>query len=922
MEMFSRYVRFGRFALLLATLCPLCAAAPGQTAPGGRRSPGRVQAAGNAGTVTGVVTDQSGAVVPNAKATLSNSVSGFSQTATTDATGAFTISNVPFNTYKLSVSAAALSSSTQTLQVQSRVPVTENVTLQVLSASTTVEVTATGGDLVETDPVDHTDIDRGLFSKIPLESGSSSVSSLVTLASPGVSADSNGLFHGMGDHASNSFSVDGQPITDQQSKVFSNQIPLDSVQSLEVIPGAPPAEFGGKTSLVIVATTRSGLGNPQPHGQVSTSYGSFGSSNVGFNLGYGSDKVGNFISANGMNTGRFLDPPEFHPLHDHGNEENLFDRIDGQLTSNDSVRLNIGYTRSWFQTPNSYDTQYATQWPRNSAGVAIGPDARPVGPADQRAQIQTVNLSPSYTRIINTSSVLTTNYYFRHDDFHYYPSKNPFADLGAPDLQQETIAQHRTLTNTGLRSDITYTQGGHNVKAGVSYQQTFLDENFRLGIVDPTLLAGLGCLDSAGAPIAGTDCATLAPYDLTRSGSNYTFNGHTDVKEFAAYAQDAITFGPWGGNIGLRVDRYNGLTVATQAEPRVALSYNFKRTGTVVRVSYARTLESPFNENLVISSKGCDSDVISALIPCAPAVVRPGYRNDFHAGFQQQLTRYAVLSADYSWKYTHNAFDFSVLGATPITFPIGWSSSKIPGFDGRLDIPTIHNFSAQVVFSSVAARFFTPQTSGLGTVPAPPGAGHTPFRIDHDEPFNQTTHLQYQIGKSGPYVGFNWRFDSGQVAGSAPCYGTLDSNDCPQTTTVNGQPAVLMEDGGGTPLTPDQQAQAGFACGSFRATPTQGIPNGVCPVTQFTSALISLRAPNKQNDDKNPSRIAPRNLFDLTIGEDNLLHRKGQDKRTLSASLTIVNVANKVALYNFLSTFSGTHYVPPRTITGEIAYHF
>ena len=882
----------------------------------------RAQATGNAGTVTGVVTDPTGAVVPNATVMLSNPVSGFSQTATTDATGSYTVSNVPFNTYKLSVSASALSPSTQTVQVQSRVPVTENVTLQVVAASTTVEVTASGGELVETDPVDHTDIDRGLFSKIPLESGTSSLSSLVTLASPGVSADSNGLFHGMGDHASNSFSVDGQPITDQQSKVFSNQIPLDSVQSLEVIPGAPPAEFGGKTSLVIVATTRSGLGNPQPHGQVNASYGSFGSSNAGFNLGYGTQKFGNFVSVNGMNTGRFLDPPEFHPLHDHGNEENFFDRIDGQLTSKDSVRMNIGFTRSWFQTPNSYDTQYATQWATNSAGVPVGPDGMPVGAADQRAQIKTVNLSPSYTRIINTNSVLTTNYYFRHDDFHYYPSNNPFADLGAPDLQQESIAQHRTLTNTGLRSDLTYTKGGNNVKVGASYQQTLLDENFRLGIVDPTLLAGLGCLDANGAPLTGTDCATLAPYDLTRGGSMYLFTGHTDVKEFAAYAQDAITFGAWSGNIGLRVDRYNGLTVATQVEPRVAVSYNVKKTGTVLRASYARTLESPFNENLVISSNGCYSDVIAALIPCVPAPVKPGYRNDFHAGFQQQLTKYAVLSADYTWKYTHNAFDFSVLGATPITFPIGWYSSKIPGVEGRLDIPAVHNFSAQVVFSSVAARFFTPQTSGLGTVPVPPGAGNTPFRIDHDEKFNQTTHVQYQIGKRGPYVGVNWRFDSGQVAGSAPCYGTQPWNDCVQTTTLNGQPAVLMEDNAGTPLTPDQQAQAGFACGGVRATPSQGIPNGVCPVAQFTSSLIALPGPNMQNDDRDPSRIAPRNLFDLTIGHDNLLNRKGQDKRTLSASMTIVNVANKVALYNFLSTFSGTHYVPPRTITGEVAYHF
>jgi hypothetical protein len=262
------------------------------------------------------------------------------------------------------------------------------------------------------------------------------------------------------------------------------------------------------------------------------------------------------------------------------------------------------------------------------------------------------------------------------------------------------------------------------------------------------------------------------------------------------------------------------------------------------------------------------------------------------------------------------------LGATPITFPIGWYSSKIPGFDGRLDIPPVHNFTAQVVFSSVAARFFTPQTSGLGTVPVPPGAGHTPFRIDHDERFNQTTHAQYEIGRRGPYIGFNWRYDSGQVAGAAPCYGTLASNDCPQSTTLNGQPAVLMQDATGIGLTADQEAQAGLACNGVRATPGHPIPNGVCLVSQFTSSLLSIPAPNTENDDHSPPRVDSRNLFDLTIGEDNLLHVSNADKRTLSASLTIVNLANKYTLYNFLSTFSGTHYVTPRAITGQLAYHF
>ena len=218
----------------------------------------------------------------------------------------------------------------------------------------TVTVEATG-DLVEDDPTFHTDVDRDLFNKVPLESQSSGLSALVTETTPGVAADSNGLFHGLGDHASNSFSIDGQSITDQQSKVFSNQLPTNAVQSMEVISGAPPAEFGGKTSLVIVATTRSGQGVTTPTGDVYASYGTFGSATGGFDLSYGKQNWGNFLEFDGLNTGRFLDPPEFTVFHDKGNEENVFDRVDYSFTPADSMHLDLNYSRSWFQTPNAFE---------------------------------------------------------------------------------------------------------------------------------------------------------------------------------------------------------------------------------------------------------------------------------------------------------------------------------------------------------------------------------------------------------------------------------------------------------------------------------------------------------------------------------------------------------------------------------------
>jgi hypothetical protein len=391
--------------------------------------------------------------VPNATVTIENPVSGYSRTTTSDSDGRYQFTNLPLNPYHVVVNAKGFAPRSQDVDVRSSVPVTVKSTLAVGGESTVVEVT--GSDLLENDSTFHTDIDRGLFNKLPLESQSSSLSSLVTLASPGVAADSNGLFHGLGDHAQNSFSIDGQPITDQQSKVFSNQLPSNAVQSLEVISGAPPAEFGDKTSLVIQVTTRSGQGVTHPTGSITTSYGTFGSATGSVDLSYGGKNWGNFIEVDGLNTGRFLDPPEFVVFHAKGNEFNVFDRIDRQLTAADAIHLNLNYTRSWFQTPNAYDNLNV----QNVIGGGTGPDPvfGNVGNTDQRSKIQTFNIAPTYSRTIGNNSVFNFGAYFRKDFYDYYPSNNPLADLGP--IQTQSISQNRTLFNTGVRSDYSYVRG-------------------------------------------------------------------------------------------------------------------------------------------------------------------------------------------------------------------------------------------------------------------------------------------------------------------------------------------------------------------------------------------------------------------------------------------------------------------------------
>jgi Carboxypeptidase regulatory-like domain len=936
--MFERFRSFGCLILSLSLLL--------------FGTPARAQL-GNSGAIEGVVKDPSGASVPNAKVEISNPVSGFHRETTTDTDGSFRVTNVPFNPYHLIVNATGFNSYSQDVDVRSTVSTNVQINLKVGTEVQSVTVEAKGEDLVENESTFHTDVDQAITDKLPLGSVSSGVSSLVTLTVPGIAADSNGLFHGLGDHAQNSFSVDNQPISDQQSKVFSNQLPTDSIQSLEVISGAPPAEFGDKTSIVIKVTTRSGLGVTKPTGRVYTSYGSFGTANVGVNLAYGGQKWGNFLAANGLQSGRFLDGPEVAVLHDKGNQENVFDRVDYQVTGADTIHANFFFTRSWFQNPNTWDQQLHTcsaGFACDVNGVALDPNGAPMGRTDQRSQIKTYNIAPTWTRLIGTKAVLTFGGFVRKDQFNFYPSADPFADF-SPALQAQTIKQDRKLTNAGLRSDISYVNGIHNIKAGITFQHWFLTENDSLATVDPGFSGLFNQLDANGNPIPnpavpGTNlncsqplsqsppevgpCQTLATVDLTAGGKPFLFHGHTDVKETSLYVQDTISKGNWSFNLGIRGDLYNGFVSDRQPEPRLGVAYNIKPSNTVLRISYARTMETPFNENIVIANTGCSIPVIAVLvpppnIPCASGLIRPGWRNEFHAGFEQAFGKYLVVDAEYLWKYTHNGYDFGVVAATPLAFPLAWHNSKIPGYAIRVSVPNFHGFTGLVVMSGVAARYFPPQVGGIPFLPAP-GV----FRIDHDEKFNQTTHLQYQPWKRGPWVAFNWRYDNGLVAGAVPCsaptatcFGSTSANDFGTAHGGANIPAgqvAFVNNLTGLPLTADQEFQAGLTCDGKLAAPSPTGPAlATCDAAGLGSIYVKIPPVGKENDDHHPQRIAPRSLFDASVGHDNLFHG---DRFRWSLRFTVINLTNKTALYNFFSTFSGTHYVTPRTETVELGFHF
>ena len=215
-------------------------------------------------------------------------------------------------------------------------------------------------------------------------------------------------------------------------------------------------------------------------------------------------------------------------------------------------------------------------------------------------------------------------------------------------------------------------------------------------------------------------------------------------------------------------------------------------------------------------------------------------------------------------------------------------------------MPTYRGVTAYAVMGHSRSRVFGPEVGGLYFNNADV-TDYSVFRIDHDQAFQQTTHIQYQPMKNGPWFGFNWRYDSGMVAGGVP-FAPAGAADQPIDLTY---------------LTADQQAQIKLTCD--RVTATLSNPLTSCAPNELTSSLVRIPAPGTQDPDKNPARIAPRHLFDIATGWDNIFHR---DRYQTNLTFTVLNVANKVALYNYLSTFSGTHFVPPRSFSGELSFNF
>jgi TonB dependent receptor/Carboxypeptidase regulatory-like domain len=691
----------------------------------------RISFAQNTAILSGQVLDPSGAGVSGAEVTLSNVLTGFHRDQVSDADGKFLLVNIPFQSYSLVVEKAGFRSDQRPVVLRSNIPVAVTVELKLLQKVESLQVSAVEtGVLVDAESTGtRTELNLSAIEKMPAQIGSRGMEALL-LSFPGFAANANGAIHPRGAHNQMSYVIDGMVISDQLTGSFATSVDPSIVQTVELFTGNIPAEFGSKISGVANITTRSGLETGKPFsGSIQLGASQFDTLSNVTQFGGKTGRLGYFASFHTLKSNRFLDQVSLDNLHNGGNSERAFARMDLQSSAVDHVRLNLMAGRSSFQLANLRSQHASGQ--------------------QQRQLLRDASVSLAWLRTLGSRATVDSNVSYRTSIAQLLPSAGD---------TPVTASQARHLSTLSLGSRLNALLGAHTLRVGLDYQYFPVSENFSFGITSGVF----------NPPGSDGFIPTLLAHDLSRGGRLFHFSKEAAGQLSSVFVQDQVRLGRFALSLGLRYDNYRFLVRGNQLQPRVGMSFYLQETGTVFRASYNRTYQTPPNENLLLSN----SEESSVLVP--PHVrqtlggalirIRPERQNVYEVGVQQAIGRHASLNGSFYHKDSTDMQDNDNFFNTGIIFPTSLNRSSVNGAELRLAVPRLRSFSGSLSLTHFHVVVTPPFTGGLflgSTAIDLLTAG--PFVIDHDQKLGVQGMLRYEVSKA-LWVSTALRHDSGLVS--------------------------------------------------------------------------------------------------------------------------------------------------------------
>ncbi|MGA2980624.1 MAG: TonB-dependent receptor [Terriglobales bacterium] len=613
----------------------------------------------------------------------------YRNTLATSDQGRLDVQRLPYGIYQLEIRQPGFAATSESVDIHSAIPTEYTVQLKLLSVNQSVTVTAPN-TLIDPDQA-------GAVSRIGSDQIQNRVSSIpgrslqdLVNSQPGWLYEGNAVLHPRGSEYQTQFVVDGIPLTDNRSPSFGPAIDADDVQSLNIYTAGIPAEYGRKMGGVVEVNT---LQDSQPgfHGQVVLSGGSFDSAGAAAQGQYAWGKSAFGASAGGSMTDHYLNPVVPQNYTNSGTLGDFSVNYERDLTSKDRLRFIVRHELSRYELPNE-QVQQAN------------------GQLETADNIETIGIA-SYQHTFSSNAGADFRGMVRENaiDFNSNDNSTPIE-----------VFQHNFFREGYFKATTIIDRGRNEWKFGVESDNTFLNENFRYHITDPTQFD-----DNPPPPV------------------NFSFLANRPDLEQSAFVQDQIRLKNWTINAGLRWDHYQLLLNRQAVDPRFAISHYFPSANVVVHFSYDRVFQTPSFENILLSS----STAVESIDPKSfLRLVEPSEGNYYEAGLTKAFDGKFKLDANYFRRLVSNYADDDQIQNTAISFPIAFRKSIIYGAEAKLDLPDWHRFSGFLSYSYTVGQAWYPVTGGLflgSDAQLLPSGGHFPDSQDQRNTIRGR--LRYQV---------------------------------------------------------------------------------------------------------------------------------------------------------------------------------
>jgi outer membrane receptor for ferrienterochelin and colicin len=667
------------------------------------------------GTIVGLLIGPDGISISEAQITLFDQLGNAVKTAVAS-NGQFRLTNVAIGSYSLKAEATPFEAVVPSLTVADALPITlelkmsaalaeqVNVTAETNQPVTTTTRTTLAGDAVRRAPIRISS--RGLQDAIA--------------TTPGWATEDNGLLHARGVDDGFLYVVDGVPMYERMDSVHGIAPDPEMVESINVLVGHVPPEFGFKSGGVIEVRTATGksdawLGNVQATtGSDATRQGS---SVVGGPIG---TKAALTLGFSGQRSNRFLDPVHPDNLHNSGSAVNATAEFSWLTSSSSTLSVVGGASRSTFDVPHNEEQDEAGQ--------------------DQRQKNLQTWQTASWQRAWSANTVSQVAGYHR---------SSSAALLGTGRDTPLFINADRSMRRTGVLASVTHHRGKQVLKAGVEAARLSLQENFRFFVID----------EDEGEE------ADLSEEVLDHDEDDpFVFDGRANPTLFALYIQDSIQFGRGLTlDVGARFDRARMLIESSQWSPRIGVAYHLPGSGTTIRGSVDRFFQPPQAEYLLLGS----SDQARELSPFVDETgggedLEPERQWAGEVGVNQAMARGARIDVSYWRRRVESVSDPNVLFGTTLFVPNAIARGEADGVDVRVDLPRRRGASGYVSYTNARVVNFGPVTGGLFLEDEVIAiADGTRFIPDHDQRHVAAFGASYDHPGGRFWASFGGRYESG-----------------------------------------------------------------------------------------------------------------------------------------------------------------